>query len=125
MAFHNVPPNGFPDIPDIEDLEAVQGEVDQLKSGLTNVETTINGNMAVIKVNNPITGENHLSYPSGYNRSNTIIISGVVYLSNETYFNADDFDYIVTRPNGITCKITNANVNYTYYVVVAKKDIPA
>lgn len=42
MAFHNVPPNGFPDIPDIEDLEAVQGEVDQLKSGLTNVDIALN-----------------------------------------------------------------------------------
>ena len=41
MAFHNVPPNGFPDIPDIEDLEAVQGEVDQLRSGLTNVNTAL------------------------------------------------------------------------------------
>lgn len=33
MAFHNVPPNGFPDIPDIEDLEAVQGDIAALKTG--------------------------------------------------------------------------------------------
>lgn len=33
MAFHNVPPNGFPDIPDIEDLEAVQGDITALKTG--------------------------------------------------------------------------------------------
>ena len=32
MAFHNVPPNGFPDIPDIEDLEAVEKDVKTLKT---------------------------------------------------------------------------------------------
>ena len=105
--------------------KTVADEIDTVKSGLTNVETAINGNMAVIKVNNAVTGENNLSYPSGYNRDNTIIIAGMVKLQHETYFNPVDFDYIVTRPNNITCKITNANVDYTYYVVVAKKDIPA
>ena len=60
MAFHNVPPNGFPDIPDIEDLEAVQGEVDQLRSGLTKqdvsneftVDTTYIDNFKAYKTNN-------------------------------------------------------------------------
>lgn len=54
MAFHNVPPNGFPDIPDIEDLEAVQGDVtvlksdvSELKSGLTNYENQNNTNLEV------------------------------------------------------------------------------
>ena len=107
------------------DLATVGEELSALKSGLTNVETAINGNMAVIKVNNAVTGENNLSYPSGYNRNNTIIIAGMTKLQNETYFNPVDFDYIITRPNNIVCKIANANVDYTYYVVVAKKDIPA
>lgn len=36
MAFHNIPPNGFPDIPDNEELEAVVKDVATLKNGLTN-----------------------------------------------------------------------------------------
>ena len=36
MAFHNVPPNGFPDIPDIEDLEAVEKDIATLKTGKQN-----------------------------------------------------------------------------------------
>ena len=32
MAFHNVPPNGFPDLPDVEELEAVQKDVQNLKT---------------------------------------------------------------------------------------------
>ena len=43
MAFHNVPPNGFPDIPDIEDLEAVQGDIASIKSTQTEQGTAITG----------------------------------------------------------------------------------
>lgn len=32
MAFHNVPPNGFPDLPDVEELEAVVKDVADLKT---------------------------------------------------------------------------------------------
>lgn len=32
MSFHNVPPNGFPDLPDVEELEAVEKDVATLKS---------------------------------------------------------------------------------------------
>ena len=32
MAFHNVPPNGFPDLPDVEELEAVEKDVKTLKT---------------------------------------------------------------------------------------------
>lgn len=35
MAFHNVPPNGFPDLPDVEELEAVQKDVQTLKTTTT------------------------------------------------------------------------------------------
>lgn len=34
MSFHNIPPNGFPDIPGMEELEAVVKDVASLKSGL-------------------------------------------------------------------------------------------
>lgn len=57
MAFRNIPPNGFPAIPDIEDLEGVEKDVStlktttaglaedvsELKSGLTNLDTSIYG----------------------------------------------------------------------------------
>lgn len=32
MSFHNVPPNGFPDLPDVEELEAVVKDVTGLKA---------------------------------------------------------------------------------------------
>ena len=35
MSFHNVPPNGFPDLPDVEELEAVEKDVVTLKSTAT------------------------------------------------------------------------------------------
>lgn len=38
MSFHNIPPNGFPDIPDMEELEAVVKDVASIKSGLTNLQ---------------------------------------------------------------------------------------
>lgn len=47
MAFHNVPPNGFPDLPDVEELEAVQKDVTNLKTttaehgaAITNLNST-------------------------------------------------------------------------------------
>ena len=47
MAFHNVPPNGFPDLPDVEELEAVQKDVTTLKTttaeqgaAITNLNST-------------------------------------------------------------------------------------
>lgn len=36
MAFHNIPPNGFPDIPDMEELEAVVKDVSNLSSSKAN-----------------------------------------------------------------------------------------
>lgn len=41
MAFHNIPPNGFPDIPDKEELEAVVKDVATLKSVLTNLTDAV------------------------------------------------------------------------------------
>ena len=35
MAFNNIPPNGFPALPDIEDLEAVVKDVTAIKSSIT------------------------------------------------------------------------------------------
>ena len=41
MAFHNVPPNGFPDIPDIEDLEAVEKDISGLKTSIIDVNSNL------------------------------------------------------------------------------------
>lgn len=35
MSFHNVPPNGFPDLPDVEELAAVEKDVKTLKTTTT------------------------------------------------------------------------------------------
>lgn len=36
MAFHNIPPNGFPDLPDMEELEAVVKDVNNLSDNKAN-----------------------------------------------------------------------------------------
>lgn len=49
MAFHNVPPNGFPDLPDMEELEAVVKDVTSLKTsvaGLTEDVGDLDSNKA-------------------------------------------------------------------------------
>ena len=78
MAFHNVPPNGFPDIPDIADLEAVQGEVNvlksdvnELRSGLTNVDVALS-----VPENS---GKNVLPYPFS---ETTKTVNGVTFTDN-------------------------------------------
>lgn len=45
MAFHNIPPNGFPDLPDKEELEAVVKDVATLKSGLMSQDVLFNGSV--------------------------------------------------------------------------------
>ena len=37
MAFHNVPPNGFPDLPDMEEMEAVVKDVTNLKTSVSDL----------------------------------------------------------------------------------------
>lgn len=44
MAFHNVPPNGFPDLPDVEELEVVVKDVADLKTGFSGLSEDI-GNL--------------------------------------------------------------------------------
>ena len=50
MAFHNVPPNGFPDLPDVEELEAVEKDVATLKT------TTAEQGEAITALGTSITG---------------------------------------------------------------------
>lgn len=77
MTFHNVPPNGFPDLPDVEELESVVKDVTNLKtsvsglsedvaevkSGLTNVTNIVNGNRTKLGT---ITLQESLELPSNW-----------------------------------------------------------
>ena len=53
MAFHNVPPNGFPDLPDVEELEAVEKDVATLKSTATSQGEAITELLAAVPTKTP------------------------------------------------------------------------
>lgn len=48
MAFHNVPPNGFPDLPDMEEVEAVVKDVTNLKTSVAELESGLIGEIVAI-----------------------------------------------------------------------------
>lgn len=90
MAFHNVPPNGFPDIPDIEDLEAVQGDVNvlksdvsELKSGLTNVDVALSVPVGSGKNLIPLSLDNYKTYSTtGTWVGNVYSVNGIDFTVN-------------------------------------------
>lgn len=107
MAFHNIPPNGFPDIPDMEELEAVKAELATLKSGLTNkAEIIYKGNIA--SATNIQIEPNHLyllvsSHP--YNGATTMaIIVG---------WEAGNLVHWIEESTGLTVTVSNLTMTVT------------
>ena len=92
MAFRNIPPNGFPAIPDIEDLEAVEKDVTTLKSsvsGLTQDVTDLNAQKA-----NQITIAPFFNSETSYDVGDLVYYNGLSYRctnSHEGEWDADDF----------------------------------
>lgn len=92
MAFHNVPPNGFPDLPDVEELEAVVKDVTNLKtsvSGLSEDVSDLNDNKA-----NQITIAPFFSEETAYEVGDLVYYNGLSYRctnAHEGEWDADDF----------------------------------
>lgn len=92
MAFHNVPPNGFPDLPDVEELESVVKDVTNLKtsvSGLSEDVSDLNDNKA-----NQITIAPFFNPETAYEVGDLVYYNGLSYRctnAHEGEWDADDF----------------------------------
>lgn len=92
MAFHNVPPNGFPDLPDMEELEAVVKDVADVKTSvaeLTEDVGDLNDNKA-----NQITIAPFFSAETAYEVGDLVYYNGLSYRctnDHEGEWDADDF----------------------------------
>lgn len=92
MAFNNIPPNGFPALPDIEDLEAVVKDVNALKSsvlGLTEDVTDLNEQKA-----NQITIAPFFNSETAYEIGDLVYYNGLTYRctnAHEGEWDSDDF----------------------------------
>lgn len=112
MAFHNVPPNGFPDLPDMEELEAVVKDVTALKtsvSGLTEDVSDLNEQKA-----NQITIAPFFNSETSYDIGDLVYYNGLTYRctnAHEGEWDADDFvgttiaNELDTLKSGLTNKI--------------------
>lgn len=92
MAFNNIPPNGFPALPDVEDLEAVVKDVTALKSsvsGLSEDVSDLNDNKA-----NQITIAPFFNSETSYDVGDLVYYNGLSYRctnSHEGAWDAHDF----------------------------------
>ena len=92
MSFNNIPPNGFPALPDIEDLEAVVKDVTALKTsvlGLTEDVTDLNEQKA-----NQITIAPFFNSETAYEIGDLVYYNGLSYRctnAHEGEWDADDF----------------------------------
>lgn len=119
MAFNNIPPNGFPALPDVEYLEAVEKDVTSLKSsvlGLTQDVTDLNAQKA-----NLITIAPFFNAESSYDVGDLVYYNGLSYRctnAHEGEWDADDFasttiaNELDTLKSGLTNLTSNAYGNY-------------
>lgn len=126
MAFHNIPPNGFPDIPDMEELEAVVKDVSNLSSSKAN----------------QITIAPFFDPETAYEVGDLVYYNGLSYQctnDHEGEWDADDFaattvsNELATLKSGLTNRfktITSGSLHDitqsgTYYLTAAVTDRPA
>ena len=114
MAFHNVPPNGFPDLPDVEELEAVIKDVTNLKTsvaGLSEDVSDLNDNKA-----NQITIAPFFNPETAYEVGDLVYYNGLSYRctnAHEGEWDADDFatttvaNELASLMSGLTSVIGN------------------
>lgn len=136
MAFHNIPPNGFPDIPDMEELEAVVKDVTTLKTSVAGLASDVS-NLSSSKANQ-ITIAPFFSAETAYEVGDLVYYNGLSYRctnDHEGEWDADDFaattiaNELDTLKNGLMSKatvsavttnsdnftVTNPNQNGNYY----------
>lgn len=92
MAFHNVPPNGFPDLPDVEELEAVVKDVTALKTSVSGLAEDVS-DLSEQKAN-------QITIAPAFNPETTYEVGDLVYYNGLSYrctnahegeWDADDF----------------------------------
>ena len=92
MAFHNIPPNGFPDLPDMEELEAVVKDVNNLKTSVAGLATDVS-NLSDNKANQ-ITIAPFFDPETSYEVGDLVYYNGLNYRctnDHEGEWDADDF----------------------------------
>lgn len=92
MAFHNIPPNGFPDLPDMEELEAVVKDVANLKTSVSGLSTDVS-NLSDNKANQ-ITIAPFFNAEASYSVGDLVYYNGLTYRctnDHEGEWDADDF----------------------------------
>lgn len=92
MAFHNIPPNGFPDIPDMEELEAVVKDVASVKTSVSGLATDVS-NLSDNKANQ-ITIAPFFNAETAYEVGDLVYYNGLSYRctnDHEGEWDADDF----------------------------------
>ena len=114
MAFHNIPPNGFPDIPDMEELEAVVKDVNNLKTSVAGLATDVS-NLSDNKANQ-ITIAPFFDPETSYEVGDLVYYNGLNYRctnDHEGEWDADDFaattvaGELATLKSGLTNVISN------------------
>lgn len=116
MAFHNVPPNGFPDLPDVEELEAVIKDVTNLKTsvaGLSEDVSDLNDNKA-----NQITIAPFFNSETAYEAGDLVYYNGLSYRctnAHEGEWDADDF--AATTIAGELAEVKSGLTNLHYHKV--------
>ena len=138
MAFRNIPPNGFPAIPDIEDLEAVVKDVGTLKTTTAALAEDV-GDLEDQKANQ-ITIALPFNPETEYEVGDLVYYNGLTYRCTNEHtgeWDADDFagttiaNELASVKSGLTGKLNfgayamggNATVNiYHYSMVIVMSD---
>lgn len=112
MAFHNVPPNGFPDLPDVEELEAVVKDVTTLKTSVSGLSEDVS-DLEEQKAN-------QITIAPAFNAETTYEVGDLVYYNGLSYrctnehtgeWDADDFtgttieNELASLKSGLTNKV--------------------
>lgn len=113
MAFHNVPPNGFPDLPDMEELEAVEKDLAGVKASVAGLAEDVS-NLNDTKANQ-ITIAPSFSAETPYEVGDLIYYNGLTYRctnDHEGEWDADDFAATTVSNELYTLKsgLTNVDV---------------
>ena len=121
MAFRNIPPNGFPALPDVEDLEAVVKDVTTLKSsvsGLTEDVSDLNEQKA-----NQITIAPFFNSETSYDIGDLVYYNGLTYRcinAHEGEWDADDFTGTTIANELDTLKSGLTNVDITSMITLTQ-----
>lgn len=121
MAFHNIPPNGFPDLPDMEELEAVVKDVNSLKTSVSGLATDVS-NLSDNKANQ-ITIAPFFDPETAYEVGDLVYYNGLSYRctnDHEGEWDADDFaattvsGELATLKSGLTNLIVMEEVELAF-----------